>query len=154
MDTDAKGDRAYRLIPDAREVVDDIANALNRELLGKEIAKQKKKIEGAAASDLFGHKAVGGNEAEYTATYQALRASQNEKEVTAIIQNAIEAKRQRDQAAKRGNSALEAIRKANTSLGDALSLLSAQSTKAGIEQQLTAIEGNVEKIRQWLKKHA
>jgi septation ring formation regulator EzrA len=45
------------------------------------------------------------------------------------------------------------IRNANTSLGDALSLLSAQSTKAGIEQQLTAIEGSVAKIRQWLKKN-
>lgn len=154
MDTDAKGDRAYRLIPDAREVVDDIANSLNRELLGKEIAKQKKKIEAASSSDLFGHSQSDGSEAEYTATYQALRASQSEKEITAIIQNAIEAKRQRDQAAKRGNSALEAIRKANTSLGDALSLLSAQSTKAGIEQQLTAIEGNIAKIRQWLKKNA
>ena len=78
--------------------------------------------------------------------------AENEDAVYAIIQNEIEAKKERERAARRGNSAMDSIRKANTAMTDAVSLLSAQVTREGIAEQLNSIERSMAKVREWLGK--
>ena len=70
--------------------------------------------------------------------------------VRAVIQNAIEAKRERDKLVKRRNSALIRIRDANTALLDARAALPMQVFKEGISEQLDSIEQSVKAIRTWL----
>jgi hypothetical protein len=147
-----EGDRLYASIPDAKDVLDDICSALETELFGSKIAAYQKQIEKTQTNDLFGKTEGAAQESKYIATFKALRESKEEQATNAIIQNAIEAKKERDRAIRRGNSALEAIRKANTAMADAVSLLSAQTTKTGIAEQIKAIEQSIEKIRKWLKK--
>lgn len=147
-----EGDRVYATIPDARDVLDEIRTALESELLKKEIAKEKKDIKKTPAKDLFGASKIDEVEAEFLATFKALRASKDEVAIRTIIQNAIEAKKERERASRRGNSSLEAIRKANTSMADAVTHLGVQTTKEGIEEQLVSIEASIVKIRKWLTK--
>jgi len=144
------GDRAYASIPDAREVLDDIRNALETEILTKEVPVQLKEIEKTKKTDLFGPENPDKNENVFLATFKALRAAEDTDKIQTIIQNAIEAKKERDRATRRGNSALEAIRRANTAMADAVNLLSAQTTKDGISAQLDAIEQSIEKVRAWV----
>lgn len=149
----SQGDRVYASIPDAREAIDEIQSSLEKELLATEVAAQRKQIEKKAkTTDLFGSQALDPSETACLATFKALQTANNHAAIHAIIQNAIEAKRERDRALRRGNSALDAVRKANTSIAEAVTLLSVQTTKAGMGEQLDAIEKSIKKIRQWLKK--
>lgn len=147
-----EGDRVYATIPDAREVLDEIQTALESEVLTKEIAKEKKQLKKVAAKDLFGVSKNDEAEANCLATFKALRSSNDEAAIRAVIQNAIDAKKERERAGRRGNSAMEAIRKANTSLAEAVTLLGAQTTKDGIAEQLVSIEASIVRIRKWLSK--
>jgi hypothetical protein len=147
-----EGDRLYASIPDAKDVLDEICTTLQTELLGPKIAVHQKQIEKAQTTDLFGKTQPGAaQESKYLATFKALRESKEQQAIQAIIQNAIAAKKERDRAIRRGNSALEAIRKANTAIADAVSLLYAQTSKTGIQEQIQAIEQSIEKIKKWLK---
>jgi hypothetical protein len=105
-------------------------------------------------SELFGSATLDAKEAVYLAAFQALRSSKDEHAVQQIIQNEIDAKKEREKAARRGNSAMESVRKANTAMADAVNLLSAQISKDGIAQQLDAIEHSLKKVRAWLESHA
>jgi len=147
-----EGDRVYATIPDARDVLDEIRAALQSELLKKEVAKEKKDLMKVPAKDLFGGTKVDEVEEDFMATFKALRACKDEGAIRAIIQNAIEAKKERERASRRGNSSLEAIRKANTSMTDAVTHLGVQASKEGIEEQLVSIEASIVKIRKWLTK--
>jgi hypothetical protein len=144
------GDRVYASIPDAREVLDDIRSALESEVLSEEIPVQLRAIEESKGSELFGPEPADKDENIFLATFKALRASTQTDKVQTIIQNAIEAKKERDRAARRGNSALEAIRRANTAMADAVTLLSAQTTTDGIDAQLAGIEQSIAKVRVWV----
>lgn len=143
-----EGDRVYASIPEALEVVDDIKNDLNRDALGSAIGEEIKKLKEKKQDDVFGP--VTDAETEYVATWRAVQSAKDDSAIHKVIQNAIEAKRERDRAKKRGNSALDAIRRANTSLSDAVTLLSDQATIEGIQEQLESINGSMDKIRQWL----
>ena len=143
-----EGDRLYASITDAREALPNIREALQRELP----ILQHNADAGTPDSDLFGTKPVDTAEAGYADTLRALRVAEDDGAVYQIIQNEIEAKRERDRAARRGNSAMDAIRKANTAMTDAVSLLSAQVTPVGIAEQLDGIELSVKKVRDWLAK--
>jgi len=147
-----EGDRVYASIPDAREVLSEIRDALENEVLSKEIDVERKEIEKSKTSELFGLSAIDKEEISYLATFKALRGTDEQEAVQLIIQNAIEAKKERDRASRRGNSALEAVRKAHTSIAEAVTLLPAQTTKDGIAEQLDAIEKSIEKVRAWLAK--
>ena len=145
-----EGDRVYAAIPDALVVLDDIRSTLEKETLGPEIAAKRVEIAKAADKDLFGN--LKSQDIEDLAVFQALRESQNSKAVHEVIQNAIEAQKDRERSEKRGNSALDAIRAANTALNNAVNALGTQASTAGIEEQLTEIDQNVGKIRMWLSK--
>jgi hypothetical protein len=147
-----EGDRVYASIPDAREVLDDICKALETELLSNQITAQRKQIEKVQPNDLFGKmQDVTAEETTYLATFKALRGAKDQSAIHEIIQNAISAKKERDRANRRGNSALESIRKANTAMADAVNLLPAQVTKDGIAEQIKAIEQSIKKVHKWLE---
>ena len=147
-----EGDRVYASIPDAQEVIDEIQKSLEKEVFGKEIQEFKKELAKAPPVDLFGTRPLSEKETQYVATLKAIRSAKDTSPIQAVIQNAIEAKRERDRAQRRGNSALEAIRKANTAIADAVNLLSVQASKEGIAEQIKSIEQGLEKIRKWLAK--
>lgn len=147
-----EGDRAYATIPDALEVLDEIRIGLETEVLSKEIAEEKAAFKKAVATDLFGDTKTDETETEFLATFKALRSSSNDVAVKAVIKNAIDAKKDRERASRRANSAMEAIRKANTSMAEAVTLLRAQTNKEGINEQLAAVEASIERIRTWLTK--
>ena len=144
----AAGDRAYASIPDALEVVEDIKSILEADLLKEEFKAERKALTAKPNDDLFG--TASEEDIDYTAAFKALRKTEDKKAVRVIIQNAIEAKRERDKLAKRSNSALIRIRDANTALLDARAALPLQTAKEGISEQLDAIEQSVKAIRTWL----
>ena len=146
-----QGGRLYATIPSVVDVIDDIKDALEAELLGKQIEQHRKKIaSNTDNNDLLGP--INPQESDYLAAFMALRESKKQDQINTIIQNAIETQRERERAKKRGQSALEAVRKANTALADALNLLDGNSVTEGIPQQLDMIEKNVKKLRDWLAK--
>ncbi len=146
-----EGGRVYASITDAREALPKIREALERELVKKGAALRNG--DSADADDeLFGAKPLDPTEAAYVEAFQALRVAENDDTVYAIIQNEIEAKKERERAARRGNSAMDAIRKANTAITEAVSLLSAQASTQGIAEQLESIERSIAKVREWLGK--
>ena len=147
-----EGDRVYASITDAREVLPNIRDALERELFKDEPRPKQSDAQHQQNRDLFGTKPLDPIEAEYAETFQSLRVAEDDAAVYQIIQNEIEAKKERERAARRGNSAMDAIRKANTAITDAVSLLSAQTSKQGIAEQLDGIEHGLKKVREWLDK--
>ncbi|MFZ1219357.1 MAG: hypothetical protein WAO00_08685 [Chthoniobacterales bacterium] len=149
-----EGDRVYASITDAREVLDNICEAVQRELPIKKESGGESVMEEVKNSELFGSATLDAKETVYLAAFQALRSSKDEHVVQQIIQNEIDAKKEREKAARRGNSAMESVRKANTAMADAVNLLSAQISKDGIAQQLDAIEHSLKKVRAWLESHA
>jgi hypothetical protein len=143
----ASGDRAYASIPDALEVIEDIRKELETDLLKEEIKAERESLAAARTDELFGANTV---DSDYTAAFKALRKAEDKPAVRAIIQNAIESKRERDKVAKRSNSALIRIRDANTALVDATAALPMQASKEGISEQLDSIEKSIKFIRTWL----
>ena len=147
-----EGDRVYASITDAREALPNIRDALERELFKDKPKPDRNDAQKQQNRDLFGTKPLDPIEAEYADTFQALRVAEDDAAVYQIIQNEIEAKKERERATRRGNSAMDAIRKANTAMTDAVSLLSAQASKQGIAEQLDGIEHGIKKVREWLDK--
>jgi hypothetical protein len=147
-----EGDRVYASITDAREALPNIRDALERELFKDTPKLGQNEAQKQQNSDLFGTKPLDPIEAEYADTFQALRVAEDDSAVYQIIQNEIEAKKERERAARRGNSAMDAVRRANTAMTDAVSLLSAQTSKQGIAEHLDGIEYSVKKVREWLDK--
>lgn len=147
-----EGDRVYASITDARETLPNICEALDRELFKKDPNTNKSTITPEQNKDLFGSKSPDPAETAYADAFRALRLAEDDTAVYQIIQNEIEAKKERDRAARRGNSALDAIRKANTAMTDAVSLLSAQASTDGISEQLDGIDGSIKRVREWLRK--
>jgi hypothetical protein len=146
-----EGGRVYASISDAREALPHIKAALEKELVN-EAPSQIRPVSNDLDADLFGSAQLSEGETAYARAFQALRVAENDDAVYAIIQNEIEAKRERERAARRGNSALEAIRKANTSLAEAVTVLTAQVSKQGIAEQIESIDLSIAKIREWLGK--
>jgi len=144
----AAGDRAYASIPESVEVIEDIRKDLAGDLLREECLAEHKALASSPSDTLFGTAPDG--EIEYTAAFKALRKTEDKVAVRAVIQNAIEAKRERDKLVKRRNSALIRIRDANTALLDARAALPMQVFKEGISEQLDSIEQSVKAIRTWL----
>jgi hypothetical protein len=147
-----EGDRVYASITDAREALPNIRDALERELLKDRPKTDRNDAQQQQNRDLFGTKPLDPVEAEYADTFQALRVAEDDAAVYQIIQNEIEAKKERERAARRGNSAMDVIRKANTAMAEAVSLLSAQTSRQGIAEQLDGIEHGIQKVREWLDK--
>lgn len=147
-----EGDRVYASITDAREALPNIREALERELFKNSPKPDRSEIKQQQNRDIFGTKSPDPAEAAYADMVQALRVAEDDQAVYQIIQNEIEAKGERERAARRGNSAMDAIRKANTAMADAVSLLSAQTSPRGIAEQLDGIEHSIKKVRDWLDK--
>ncbi len=147
-----EGDRVYASITDAREALPNIRDALERELFKDRPKPDRNDAQQQQNRDLFGTKPLDPIEADYAETFQALRVAEDDAAVYQVIQNEIEAKKERERAMRRGNSAMDAIRKANTAMTDAVGLLSAQTSRQGIAEQLDGIEHGIQKVREWLDK--
>jgi hypothetical protein len=145
-----EGDRVYAAIPDALVVLDDIRTALEKEVLGSQIAAKREDIAKPSDQDLFGSPKT--QDIEDLAVFQALRESKDPKAVHEVIQNAIDAQKERERAEKRGNTSADAIRAASTALNNAVNALATQASTEGIEAQLKEIDQNLTKIRAWLGK--
>ena len=94
-------------------------------------------------------------EAAFVDAAKALRASQDDKAVSqkllAIVQDALQQKREQELLSKRENYVLEQVRRANTTLQNVVSVLHKASNGAGVEPQLKEIEASIQSIRKWLK---
>lgn len=146
----ASGDRAYSSIPEALDAIEDIHKDLVSDVLKEEYNAEKKVLANLKPDDLFGKSSQA--ETDYAAAFKALRKAEDKQVVRAAIQNAIDAKREREKLARRGNAALSRIRDANTALADAIAALQAQTTKTGIAEQLESIDQHIKTIREWLTK--
>jgi len=144
------GDRLYKSIPDALEVVDQIREKLEAEVLGTAI--QAEKQESKKPSDLFGGDFGSSEDSSFVIATKALKSTNEgaRKAISDVIRNVIEEKKERDRMEKRGNIALESIKKANTALYDAVTSLKHQDTKDGIKEQLDGIDTSVAAIKTWL----
>lgn len=143
-----EGDRVYRTIPEAIDILDTIKKKLLGELLAEDAKAKKTQLQQRVDTELFPN--LEATDLEDLALAEALKDSKEDEKIEAIINDAIEAEREREREASRGNSALEAIRAANTKLLNAVNALATQASTDGIAPQLDEITNSVTKIRKWL----
>jgi hypothetical protein len=159
MIADPKGDRLYASIGDLPEVIDTVRTKLESEVikaLPKKPTPAEKKAPPALHDELFGvaETAKSKAEAAFVDAAKALRASQDDKAVSqkllAIVQDALQQKREQELLSKRENYVLEQVRRANTTLQNVVSVLHKASNGAGVEPQLKEIEASIQSIRKGL----
>ncbi len=144
-----EGDRVYRTIPEAIDIIEPIKQKLLKELLADDAKSKLAELQKSVDDELFPQTQAA--DLEDLALAEALKSSNEDEKIEQIINDAIEAERERQREATRGNSALEAIRSANTKLLNAVNALATQTSTDGIEAQLNEIASSLSKIRNWLK---
>ncbi|MFT3681249.1 MAG: hypothetical protein QM791_13315 [Ferruginibacter sp.] len=139
-------DRMYKNIPiiyqSQQLIYNDIAEEFEEEL--EELKNQQASNLSLASLELFPDEA--------TSISKLLDNPEVEEKVIEIVSDRIEEHFALDREKKKKSSVLEKVIKAHTALIEANSLISDVSHKSGVSQQITNIEKQLTKLKEWVNK--
>jgi hypothetical protein len=147
------GDRLYKSIPEALEVLDEIRSVIEEEILPEQVKNITADADKIRDTDIFGKTATPEDDAFIIAT-KALQNSTSADQALIIdaIRLAIQDKVEQDRISNINNYALKKITTANTNLADAVNGLGKTTSREGFKAQLGQIEQRIKEIRAWLEK--
>jgi len=140
---DSFSDRMYKNIPiifEAQAMIqDELSNEFENEL--KEIEKEVKDDIKLSGLKLFPDPTI--------SLIKLIDKPENEEKIIEIVSDKIEEFLALEREKKKRSSVLDRVRKANTLLIEANAIKSHESDKTGIANQLTNIEKEIEKLKDW-----
>lgn len=138
-----EGGRLYELIPKSADYLEKITDQIRIEY---DLPPTEQKM---PDDDILGrHRSEG-----YIGLEDTLGIFDDEKNldnVREIIKDIIRGEELKEQEKKRKNFVMNQIRKANSALIDAVVAVSSKTPKTGVQEQISAIEASLEKLRSWL----
>jgi len=136
----AEDGRLYQSVP-------DLANHLNEII---ENIEEEFKVE--ESIDQTGISLLGGQSfSSLAGVLKVINQEQNHEQLRTLTLDVIESEKYKNKEKTRQDFVHSQVKKANTALVEAVSAIDKKTKKEGIASQIKAIEGSLQKIKDWLK---
>lgn len=136
--------RLYQRIPEVQEHLPKITEELSHQL----------PVETAEDEPVDEYDLFGSFESPVAPVVEAVRNTENREQIIEIVQDVIEGEKQKQRDKKKATSVLDHVRRANTSLRNAINCTDSDSETEGLKEQLDSIERSVKRLKEWLAGHA
>ena len=142
-DTDNIEGRLYKRIPEVNKSLEKIAKGLNEELQPEPVSPDSTKVK-----DLFGNVA----DDLYAPLINEIAKTENHESIIEVIKDVLDIEQINVRKDKKAKAVMKHLAEANSHLHNAISSISPESIKVGVDEQLIEIERSVKKIQEWLVK--
>ena len=140
------GGRLYERIPEVRKNLEKIATRLKQEIIATPAP-----LEQQLDVSVFG---VGDGDQDFESLCRAITENDHGVNVIATIIDVIDSEKEIERQRTKEDAVLAQLSDANAHLQNAMSFISEDSSKEGIEDQLRSIDEAIQHIRIWLAKDA
>lgn len=145
---DSVGDRLYERIPELKESIDDIADAVEHEIPVVTVASE--------ASEDYQVLGIATEPSRLGMLAQALSQTDSDKRdgIVDIAIDVLDSRKAAQRQRSKANAVLKEVIEANTHLKTAVTYIENSASRSGVEEQLRAIDESVAKLRAWIAKDA